>query len=200
MKLPFGNDMTTVFFVRHAEPNLLNHDDLTRELSAKGLRDRLLVTEFLQTQHIDFVFSSPYRRAVETISDFAKESRLEITRINDFRERKVGNGWIENFDTFCQNQWNDFSYKLDGGESLQEMQLRNVTALNSLLQRFPGKHLAIGSHGTALSTIINHYDKQFGYYDFKKIKDLMPWIVRFDFDGLLIKSIRSYNLFERKQF
>ena len=28
--------MTTVYFVRHAEPNLMNHDDLTRELSAKG--------------------------------------------------------------------------------------------------------------------------------------------------------------------
>lgn len=111
-----GDDMTTVFFVRHAAPNLMNHDDLTRELSAKGLRDRLLVTEFLQTKRIDFVFSSPYRRAVETISDFAEKRRLEISLVNDFRERKVGNGWINNFDEFCQRQWNDFSFKLDDGE------------------------------------------------------------------------------------
>lgn len=85
-------------------------------------------------------------------------------------------------------------------ESLHEVQTRNVTTLNSLLKRFPEKHLAVGSHGTALSTIINYYDKRFGYNEFRRIKNVMPWIVQFDFDGLLIKSIRSYNLFERKQF
>lgn len=39
--------MTTVYFVRHAEPNYGNHDDMSRELSCKGLKDRELVTEFL---------------------------------------------------------------------------------------------------------------------------------------------------------
>ena len=29
--------MTTVYFVRHAEPNYDNHDDMSRELSKKGL-------------------------------------------------------------------------------------------------------------------------------------------------------------------
>ena len=194
-----GDDMTTVFFVRHAAPNLMNHDDLTRELSAKGLRDRLLVTEFLQTKRIDFVFSSPYRRAVETISDFAEKRRLEISLVNDFRERKVGNGWINNFDEFCQRQWNDFSFKLDDGESLHEVQTRNVTTLNFLLKRFPEKRLAVGSHGTALSTIINYYDKRFGYNEFRRIKNVMPWIVQFDFEGTDIKSIHTYDLFKSIQ-
>ena len=31
--------MTNIYFVRHAEPNYSNHDDLTRELSTKGLQD-----------------------------------------------------------------------------------------------------------------------------------------------------------------
>ena len=70
--------MTTVFFVRHAEPNYNNHDDLTRELSAKGLQDSYLVTIFLQSKGIDIIFSSPYKRALDTISDFAQKSALEI--------------------------------------------------------------------------------------------------------------------------
>lgn len=28
--------MTNVYFVRHAQPNYENHDDLTRELTEKG--------------------------------------------------------------------------------------------------------------------------------------------------------------------
>ena len=30
--------MTTVYFVRHAQPNYENHDDLTRELTEKVCR------------------------------------------------------------------------------------------------------------------------------------------------------------------
>ena len=37
--------MTTVYFIRHAEPNYNNHDDMSRDLSPKGLEDLKLVTE-----------------------------------------------------------------------------------------------------------------------------------------------------------
>ena len=30
--------MTNIYFVRHAQPNYENHDDLTRELTEKGMR------------------------------------------------------------------------------------------------------------------------------------------------------------------
>ncbi len=30
--------MTHIYFIRHAEPNYKNHDDLNRELTEKGLR------------------------------------------------------------------------------------------------------------------------------------------------------------------
>lgn len=54
--------MTTVYFVRHAEPNYENHDDMSRELSAKGLEDRKLVTKFLYDKAVDIVLSSPFKR------------------------------------------------------------------------------------------------------------------------------------------
>ena len=38
--------MTTVYFVRHAQPNYENHDDMLRELTAKGMEDRKLATRF----------------------------------------------------------------------------------------------------------------------------------------------------------
>lgn len=56
--------MTNVYFVRHAQPNYENHDDLTRELTEKGLQDRKLVTEFLRDKEIHAVLSSPFKRMV----------------------------------------------------------------------------------------------------------------------------------------
>lgn len=47
----------------------------------------------------------------------------------------------------------------------------------------PGKTLAVGTHGTALSTILNFYRPGFGCEDFLRIIDWMPYIVCLTFDG-----------------
>lgn len=190
--------MTTIYFVRHAEPNYNNHDDMSRELSEKGLRDRTLVTEFFKDKQIDVVLSSPFKRAVDTVREFAKRQGMEIELIEGFQERRVDSGWIEDFQSFCKKQWEDFDYKLSDGESLGEVQRRNIAALGDVLKRYAGKNIVVGSHGTALSTIINNYDKTFGYADFEEIRTLMPWVVRFSFEGEKCVEIRKYNLFERK--
>ena len=174
--------MTRVYFVRHAEPNYDNHDDALRELSPKGMEDRKLVTDFLADKDIDVVLSSPFKRAIDTVADFAEKNNLSIETIDDFRERKVDSCWIEDFSAFCRNQWSDFTYKLSDGECLKEVQDRNVAALNTVLEKYSGKNVVIGSHGTALSTIINYYDRSFGYEEFEKIRGVMPWIVEFVFD------------------
>ena len=188
--------MTIVYFIRHAEPNYDNHDDESRELSCKGLQDRKLVTRFLSDKHIDVVLSSPYKRAIDTVADFAGHANLEIGIVPDFRERRVDSEWIPDFNTFCKQQWEDFDYKLSDGESLKEVQSRNIKALIGVLEKFRGKSIAIGSHGPALCTIINYYDKSFGYPDFENIKGLMPWVVAFTFDDSFCVNIKTYDLFE----
>lgn len=188
--------MTNIYFIRHAEPNFENHDDMTRELSAKGLKDRELVTKFLMDKQIDAVVSSPFKRAIDTVRDFADKNGMDITVIADFRERRVDSCWIEDFTSFSKKQWEDFTYKLSDGECLAEVQARNIAALNKLLDDYQDQNVVVGSHGTALSTIINYYDKTFGYDGFHEIRHLMPWVVQFTFDGKELIEINKYNLFQ----
>lgn len=187
--------ITVVYFVRHAEPNYENHDDMTRELSAKGQKDRKLVTKFLMDKNIQIVLSSPYKRAVDTVREFAEKKEMNIDIIDGFRERKVDSLWIEDFNSFCKKQWEDFEYKLSDGECLKEVQDRNILALKNIVEKFKGKNIVVGSHGTALSTIVNYYDKKFGYSDFNEIRQLMPWVVKFVFDEETCVDIQKYNLF-----
>ena len=187
--------ITNVYFVRHAEPNYENHNDLLRELTPKGMSDRTLVTKFLSGKQISVLLSSPYKRSVDTIQEFADRSGLSIELIEDFRERMIDSVWIEDFNAFAKQQWADFSYKLSDGECLQEVQDRNIRALNNALEQYSGQNIAIGSHGTALSTIINYYDNSFGYDDFQEIRKLMPWIVHFCFENNTCVKIEKYNLF-----
>ena len=157
--------MTKLYFVRHAQSDYANHDDRSRPLSEQGLKDRELVTRFL-----------------DTLRPFAEESGLVFQLCEDWRERKIENGWIEDFEAFSIRQWQDFDYKLPGGESLRQVQERNIRAVEEALTLYEGKNIAIGTHGTALSTILRYYQPEFGYADFQRIVPKMPWIVCLHFE------------------
>lgn len=186
--------MTQIYFVRHAEPNYRNHDEVTRELSERGLRDRALVTDFLMDKGIDAVLSSPYLRALDTVRHFADTMRMPITHVYDFRERRVSDSWIDDFDSFCKRQWADHSYRLPGGECLREVQLRNISALQRVLQEYEGQRVVIGGHGTSIATVLHWYQPDFGYHDFEGIRRLMPWIIRLDFESDELVGTESFIL------
>ena len=174
--------MTEVWFVRHAEPNYDNHDDLLRELTEKGLKDRAKVCDFFADKEITVALSSPYKRSIDTIRTFTDSRGLEIETVDDLRERKVSDEWVEDFKDFTARQWEDFSFRLPGGECLREVQDRNIAALKGILKKYKGEKIIIGSHGTALSCIINYYDDSYGYEDFRAMVGKMPWVVEFIFD------------------
>ncbi len=68
---------TNVYFIRHAESDNTVRDGRIRPLTPKGLADCSLVTNYLNDKNIDMVFSSPFKRAVDTVSDFALKNNLE---------------------------------------------------------------------------------------------------------------------------
>ncbi|MCL2216278.1 MAG: histidine phosphatase family protein [Defluviitaleaceae bacterium] len=180
--------MTTVYFIRHATPDRSSGkagNDAIFPLSEKGLADVPLVTAFLSDKKIDAVLSSPFKRSYDTVADFAQKAGLEIEVIHDFRERAISDAWLESsqLHSFDLNQWEDFSYKLPGGENFTETQARNIAALEDVLARYKGKNIAVGTHGTALSLIINHYDRDFGYDASMEMSKIMPWVAKLIFDG-----------------
>jgi 2,3-bisphosphoglycerate-dependent phosphoglycerate mutase len=122
-----GYSMTTIYFVRHAESNDRIHNDRLRPLTEKGMRDRELVTNYLCNQPIDQILSSPYQRTLDTVKQLADLKKLPIGKVENFRERNVGK-WVNDFHTYAKQQWNDFCFKLTGGESLGEVQKRIINS------------------------------------------------------------------------
>ncbi|MCL1819326.1 MAG: histidine phosphatase family protein [Oscillospiraceae bacterium] len=187
--------MTTVYFIRHAESDISVHDNRVRPLTEKGMNDRALVTAFLQDKNIDVVLSSPYKRAVDTVADFAEKNSLEIELIEDFREHKISSVWIDDWKAHVIKLWDDFSYKLSDGECLAEIQQRNIAALNEVLKRYKDKNIVIGTHGMALSTIINYYDKTYGFDNLMSMVYIQPWVVRMNFNGNDCAGMEKIDLF-----
>ncbi len=173
--------LTTVYFVRHAESDMRVREDRARPLTAKGLADSARLAEWFRPISIDHIYSSPYLRAWQTLSDLAALKGLDIQPVEDFRERQ-NFGWIANFNDHLKWLWEDFNHCKSGEEAMRQVQNRAVAALERLLEAQAGKTLVIGTHGTALSMMINHYDPKFGFEDFMNIKNVMPWVVMAQFD------------------
>lgn len=191
--------MTEVYFVRHAQSDHIVLDNRTRPLTKIGLRDSRSVTWVLEDRGINYLISSPYKRSMDTIGDLAETLGLPVHTDEDFRERNTGDLKGRDIFEFGEQQWADFDYKTEDGESLREVQQRNIRALNRVLAEHNGEKIVIATHGAALSTILNYYYPEFNFECFKKIVDFMPFIIRLDFDGE--KCVNSQvELVIRKEF
>ena len=169
---------TRIIFVRHAKSQY-GKDDRTRPLTDDGLKSRAIVVETLKELKIDYFMSSPYKRSVDTIQPAADYFGMQIVTDERFRERKVGT-WEE---VWLEKRWADFLCAEDGGECLASVQTRNIEALKEVISKHTGETVVIGTHGTALSTVLNYYDSSFGLDDFMRIVAWMPYIVELVFDG-----------------
>ena len=175
--------MTQVYLVRHAQSDNSVHASRERPLSDIGRRDAKAVTWTLKDRNITVIASSPYKRSCDTVKDLADTLGLAIVAYEDLRERTSGKWFEGDFFDFAKKQWEDFNYHIENGESLGEAQARNIRALKKLLKEHDGENIVIGTHGTALSTILNYYYPQFGFEEFKKIVNFMPFVIRLDLEG-----------------
>ena len=177
--------MTTVYFVRHCQPDPSGGYNPEFPLTEQGRRDALLAADVLKDKNITAVYSSSYLRAVQTVEPFAKSAGLPVIREYDLRERAAGD-WSKDFHDYAAmitGQLLDYDCKGVGGESLNEVQQRCMSALNRIIKAHENEAVAVGTHGMALTTILKHYFPHFGEKDFLQIVDLMPLILRLDIEN-----------------
>lgn len=188
--------MTKVFFVRHAQPVHSHAGDRTRPLTEEGTADAKIVVETLKDKEIDIFCSSPYKRSIDTIQGTADYYGKNILTDERLRERESGVGG--NNREMMQRRWADHDYHEDGGESISMVQKRNIEALEEILEENDGKNIVIGTHGTALSAIMNYYVPECGFHDFWRIIDWMPYIIQMDFEGQKLIAVSELAHIEKE--
>jgi 2,3-bisphosphoglycerate-dependent phosphoglycerate mutase len=188
--------LTKVYFVRHAQPVHSYADDRTRPLTEEGIVDSKLVLQTLKDKNIEVFYCSPYKRSLDTIRESADYYEMNIQTDERLREREAGVGGSVH--GMYQKRWANHNFHEDGGESIGMVQKRNIEALKTILKENEGKNIVIGTHGTALSSIINYYLPEFGCDDFLRIIDWMPYIVEIDFEGQKLISIHEHAHIEKK--
>ena len=162
--------MITFYLVRHAHA-LWTPDD-NRSLSIQGTKDAHQVADVLQVYPIAKIYSSPYRRAIQTIEPLAARLNLPVQIEPDLRERRLGNSLTDDFYTAVEQTWRTPSFARPGGESNATAQQRGIAIIRRLQKQHIAEHIVLSTHGNLMALLLQDVDP---FIDFTFWKSLtMP--------------------------
>ncbi|WP_127534050.1 histidine phosphatase family protein [Paenibacillus kobensis] len=179
---------TTVYLIRHAESEYVEGAERSRGLSVRGERDAQRVSETLKGIEIYQLVSSPYERAIATIKPLADNLGLDITLIEDLRERTIGDFGDAGFREAKLQVYEHFQFAYpQGGESSAAAQARAAAVMNRLLEQYEGQSIAIGTHGDIMTLMLHYFNAEYGYTFWQSTT--MPDIYKLTFDGKRLESV-----------
>jgi len=175
---------TTLYLLRHAasapSPDVPEAD---WPLSAKGERQADALVTTLSALGLDAVYSSPYLRARATVAPFAAHSGLEVTLVPALRERRTP--WVAASEWLAtiERAFAEPRSRPGGGESNAECAVRMTLAVGELVARHPGANLLVSGHGNAIAIYLGTIDPDFGFEQWRAMKNPDLFRVRFGAPG-----------------
>ena len=108
------------------------------------------------------IYSSPLVRAWETAQKIAQFHNLKVEPLEGILDMSFGN-WeghahqeIRKIDSETYRQWGESPHlvRLPGGESLDDVRVRAMAALEEVIRKHPGKTLVLVSHRVVNKVLI----------------------------------------------
>ena len=119
---------------------------------AKKLRDRLA------EEDISKIYSSSMTRAIETAKIVSEPHNLDIEESEELKEVARAKFEGERFEDLIaeisNSETEDYLWKPEGGESLEELKERGVKFLNRIKEKHEEERIVIVSHGGTISSIL----------------------------------------------
>lgn len=158
--------MKKIYLTRHGESewNILKriqgHKDIP--LTNRGIKQANLIANRLIHEDIDIIYSSDLKRAYDTAKIIGDKIGLEPNLSKEFREINFG-VWEGLSNDIIGSEYREEIHlwrkepeklKIKGGETLQEVQLRSMRKLESIINTNEDKNILIVSHGVTLKTMI----------------------------------------------
>ncbi len=154
---------TIIYLIRHAETidengirntnedsQIINEKEI---LSVKGEEQSKKLSEKIELNDIDVIWSSSYTRAKATAKYIANANNLPINLDDNLSERKLGN--LKELGEFMkdkstrdpsQEQLLDRKFKTSDGESAEETQKTMTKFFDKILKEYEGKRIVVVSH------------------------------------------------------
>ncbi|MCA0173396.1 histidine phosphatase family protein [Bacillus sp. RAR_GA_16] len=177
-----------IYLVRHCQAT---GQEPAASLTREGRNQSIQLAQTLKSIPFDQLYSSPYRRAVQSIEPLALQLDKSITLDERLEERKLSGKMIENWLEELEKTFNDHSYSISGGESSQEAAYRGIASINDALHNTK-EHGLLMTHGNLLTLILHHFDSSFDFNTWKALRNPEIYCLTFQRDE--IESIENVAL------
>lgn len=196
---------TTVYLIRHGESEANLHDvflgHYNMDLTQIGRKQASMTADYLKSQvsQTDVIYSSDLVRAYHTAKYTAELFDMPIIKDKNLREIDAGywdtvkfddlaNKFADSYDTWCNNI--GFA-RCDGGESVEELQKRIVSAVTRIARRHKDGVVFLFTHATPIRVFAAHCLMK----SLEEVKDV-PWVA----NASITKVIFDNEAFELEEY
>jgi broad specificity phosphatase PhoE len=158
--------MTSIYLVRHGQ-TAWNKEEIFRgrtdvPLDETGLKQAELVGQYFKEMEIHGIYSSSLSRAWQTAEKVAEFHNLRVEPLPGILDMSFGN-WegrphqeIRESDNKTYRQWVETPHlvRLPGGESLDDVRVRAMAAMEEVIRNHSGKTLVLVTHRVVNKVLI----------------------------------------------
>ncbi|HLP74135.1 MAG TPA: histidine phosphatase family protein [Bacteroidales bacterium] len=159
--------MNKIILIRHAQTDTAGIRLTGRApgifLNAEGREQARILAEKLADAGIDYFYSSPLERTMETANLIAEKHKQPVSTLDNFLEVNYGewtnftveelrgNPLFDRYNTYRSNT------RIPGGEKMEEVQTRTIAGIEKVCLRHPGSAIAIFTHADVIKMAISWY-------------------------------------------
>ena len=178
-----------LYLVRHASAASQVPD---APLTADGVQQAHSLASRLRDLAPDAAYSSPFRRALETIRPYCEGAGLGVTVREGLRERH-----LKDFDRHdpadeilghLRASFADRSFRLEGGESQDDIVARAMPVLVEVAAAGHARPI-VATHGNLLAALFGTVDPAFGFDEWRAIRN--PHLFRVEMDRERIRRFED---------
>ncbi|MBU8685776.1 phosphoglycerate mutase family protein [Priestia megaterium] len=181
--------MKTFLLVRHCEAE---GQEAKASLTEQGMQQAQQLMDYLNklSYPIDKIILSPYKRAVQTIEPYAKDTGLPLHIDTRLEERRLSGHPLFNWIEVLKRTFDDIDFKVDGGESTKEATVRALELFKEVMNEKQKTTLFV-THGNLMTLILRYFDPKFGFGEWSRLTN--PDVYQIDLQKKNVSITRLWN-------
>ncbi|WP_242271247.1 histidine phosphatase family protein [Bacillus cereus group sp. BfR-BA-01310] len=159
--------MKKIIVMRHCSAT---GQERNAELTNEGRDQSNTLAKFLIENHlqIDYIISSPFVRAIDSIRPYALQANLSIQEDERLAERVLSDAPMDDWMQKLEYTFTNIDIAYSGGESTKQAMDRAISLIQEVLKLEHDTTLLV-THGNLLTLILKHFDHTIGFGEWKTL-------------------------------
>lgn len=177
--------MKRIYLVRHCKAE---GQEQTAKLTTEGVAQSHQLADFLDKRDIDYIVTSPFVRAIETIIPFCNRIGMDYSVDNRLEERVLSSKNLDNWMQLLKESYENLDLVFEGGESSREAMIRGMEVIHEVING-PYHNTVVVTHGALMSLVLKYFDSSIGYAEWSELTNPDIYVISYDYQRVEVERI-----------